>query len=115
MGQATLTDVRSEFERRVNGGEFIGVEQKTGRPGRVFTTQEMVDYERDTIQFMREGQNKHAALASFDTRRECVSRLALIDQLRLLIVMRRLRWASSTVLSDSRTGMGPLRRDLLRA
>jgi conjugative relaxase-like TrwC/TraI family protein len=70
MGQATLTDVRSEFERRVNGGEFIGVEQKTGRPGRVFTTQEMVDYERDTIQFMREGQNKHAAVASFDTRGE---------------------------------------------
>jgi conjugative relaxase-like TrwC/TraI family protein len=70
MGQATLTDVRSEFERRVNGGEFIGVEQKTGRPGRVFTTQEMVDYERDTIQFMREGQNKHVPLAGFDTRRE---------------------------------------------
>lgn len=70
MGQTTLTDVRSEFERRVNGGEFIGVEQKTGRPGRVFTTQEMVDYERDTVQVMREGQNKHAALASFDTRTE---------------------------------------------
>jgi conjugative relaxase-like TrwC/TraI family protein len=70
MGQATLTDVRSEFERRVNGGEFIGVEQKTGRPGRVFTTQEMVDYERDTIQFVRDGQNKYGAFAGFDTRRE---------------------------------------------
>jgi conjugative relaxase-like TrwC/TraI family protein len=70
MGQATLTDVRSEFERRVNGGEFIGVEQETGRPGRVFTTQEMVDYERDTIQFIREGQNKYRAFAGFDTRRE---------------------------------------------
>src|SRR5271168_2482920 len=70
MGQATLTDVRSEVERRVNGGEFIGVEQKTGRPGRVFTTQEMVDYERATIQFMRDGQNKYGAFAGFDTRRE---------------------------------------------
>jgi conjugative relaxase-like TrwC/TraI family protein len=69
MGQATLTQVRSEFERRVKGGEFIGVEQKTGRPGRVFTTQEMLDYERDTIQIMRDGQNKHEALVSTDTRR----------------------------------------------
>jgi conjugative relaxase-like TrwC/TraI family protein len=68
MGQATLTDVRSEFERRVNGGEFIGVEQKTGRPGRAFTTQEMLDYERDTIQVMRDGQSKHEALVSLDTR-----------------------------------------------
>ena len=30
----------------------------------------MIDYERDTIQVMRDGQNKHEALASFDTRRE---------------------------------------------
>jgi ATP-dependent exoDNAse (exonuclease V) alpha subunit len=54
----------------VNGGEFIGVQQKTGRPGRTFTTQEMLDYERDTIQVMRDGQNKHAELVSLDTRRE---------------------------------------------
>jgi len=69
MGQATLIDVRYEFERRVNGGEFIGVEQKTGRPGRAFTTQEMLDYERNTIQIMRDGQNKHEALVSANTRR----------------------------------------------
>ena len=30
----------------------------------------MIGYERDTIQVMRDGQNKHGALASFDTRRE---------------------------------------------
>ena len=69
MGHATLTDVRSEFERRLNGGEFIGVEHQTGRPSRAFTTQEMLDYERDTIQIMRDGQNKHEALVSTDTRR----------------------------------------------
>jgi conjugative relaxase-like TrwC/TraI family protein len=69
MGQATLTDVKTEFEKRVNGGEFIGVEQKTGRPGRAFTTHEMLGYERDTIQVMRDGQNKHEALVSLDTRR----------------------------------------------
>ncbi len=30
----------------------------------------MLDYERDTIQIMRDGQNKHEALVSTDTRRE---------------------------------------------
>ena len=70
MGQATLTDVRAEFERRVKSGEFIGVKQKTNRPGREFTTKEMLDYERDTIQMMRDGQNKHQALVSLATRRE---------------------------------------------
>ena len=43
MGEATLTDVRAEFERRAESGEFVGVEQKTGRPGRTFTTQEMLE------------------------------------------------------------------------
>ena len=61
MGEAALTEVRSEFEKRVNAGEFIGVEKRTGAPGRAFTTQEMIDYERDTIQIMREGQDKHCS------------------------------------------------------
>ena len=70
MGQATLTDVRAEFEKRVNAGEFIGREQKASSPSRAFTTKEMLDYERDTIQIMRDGQNKHEALVSLDARRE---------------------------------------------
>lgn len=70
MGETTLTKVRSEFETRINAGEFIGVEKRPGAPGRVFTTQEMIDYERDTIQLMRDGQNKHPALVSSDKRRE---------------------------------------------
>jgi conjugative relaxase-like TrwC/TraI family protein len=70
MGQATLADVKTEFERRVNGGEFIGREQKANSPSRAFTTQEMLDYERDTIQIVRDGQNKHEAFVSLDTRRE---------------------------------------------
>src|SRR6267142_4564446 len=70
MGEATLTGVRAEFERRVESGEFIGVEQKTNRPGRAFTTKEMLDYECDTIQMMRDGQNMPEALVSLDTRRE---------------------------------------------
>ncbi|HEV2222224.1 MAG TPA: MobF family relaxase [Candidatus Acidoferrales bacterium] len=70
MGQATLADVRAEFDRRLNAGEFIEVEKKTSEPGRSFTTEEMINYERDTIQVMREGQNKYSAIAGFETRRE---------------------------------------------
>ena len=70
MGEATFTEVRSEFEKRIGAGEFIGVEKKSGAPGRAFTTEEMIGYERETIQMMREGENKYTALASFETRRE---------------------------------------------
>ena len=70
MGQATLTDVKTEFERRVNAGEFIGAEKKASSPSRAFTTREMLKYERDTIQIMRDGQDKHEALVSLNTRRE---------------------------------------------
>ncbi len=47
-------------------GEFIGVEQPPGVPGRAFTTREMIDLERDTIQMMRAGQQAQPALASGD-------------------------------------------------
>jgi conjugative relaxase-like TrwC/TraI family protein len=70
MGEATLSEVRSEFENRVNAGEFIGVATRTSAPDRAFTTQEMIDYERDTMQAMRDGQNRHEPLASDDARRQ---------------------------------------------
>jgi conjugative relaxase-like TrwC/TraI family protein len=70
MGDATLTEIRAEFERRVNAGEFIALEREEPAPDRAFTTQEMLNYERDTIQLMRNGQGKHQAMASEDARRE---------------------------------------------
>jgi conjugative relaxase-like TrwC/TraI family protein len=70
MGDATFTEVRTEFEKRVGAGEFIEVEKQSGGPSRTFTTEEMIGYERETIQMMREGQNEYPALASFETRRE---------------------------------------------
>ena len=78
MGQATLADVKTEFERRVNCGEFIEREQKASSPSRAFTTQEMLHYERDTIQVMRDGQSKNEALVSLDTRRESLRKIILI-------------------------------------
>src|SRR6266481_666529 len=70
MGDATFTEVRTEFEKRVGAGEFIEVEKQSGGSSRTFTTEEMIGYERETIQMMREGQNGYPALASFETRRE---------------------------------------------
>src|SRR5438874_2660245 len=70
MGDARFSDIRGEFEKRISTGEFIEVEKQAGRPSRAFTTQEMIGYERETIQMMREGQNEYPALASFETRRE---------------------------------------------
>ena len=69
MGSATVTEVRAEFEKRTKGGEFILVEKAPGAPNRAYTTQEMIDYEQDTIRVMREGQNRHPAIVSPDARR----------------------------------------------
>src|SRR6266567_4144693 len=68
MGDATVEEVKAEFEKRVQAGEFI--ETSNRAPGRAFTTEEMIDYERDTIRTMRAGQNQHAPIASFETRRD---------------------------------------------
>ena len=70
MGEATFEEVRDEFEKRVYAGEFIGVDPKLGGPDRAFTTQEMINYERDTIQVMRDGQNRHEPLVSQGAREE---------------------------------------------
>jgi ATP-dependent exoDNAse (exonuclease V) alpha subunit len=68
MGDATVAEVKAEFEKRVQAGEFI--ETSNRGPGRAFTTSKMIDYERNTIQMMRAGQNQHAPIAGFETRRE---------------------------------------------
>ncbi len=68
MGDATVAEVKAEFEKRVQSGEFI--ETSSRAPCRAFTTEEMIGYERDTIQVMRAGQNQHEPIARFETRRE---------------------------------------------
>ncbi|HET8921896.1 MAG TPA: MobF family relaxase [Candidatus Acidoferrum sp.] len=68
MGDATVAEVKAEFENRVRAGQFI--ETSNRAPGRAFTTEEMIHYERDTIHAMRAGQNQHAPIASFETCRQ---------------------------------------------
>jgi conjugative relaxase-like TrwC/TraI family protein len=67
MCDATVAEVKAEFEKCVQAGEFIETSNRV--PGRAFTTSEMIDHERNTIQMMRAGQNQHAPIASFETRR----------------------------------------------
>src|SRR2546427_2107373 len=47
MGDATVAEVKAEFEKRLQAGEFV--ETSNRAPGRAFTTDEMIHYERDTI------------------------------------------------------------------
>ncbi len=70
MGEATLASVTYEFSRRVDSGDLIDLEKRAAAPSRMLTTRKMLEYERDTIQVMREGQNKYSAIADFETRRE---------------------------------------------
>jgi conjugative relaxase-like TrwC/TraI family protein len=65
MGSASFAEVRSQFEKRVQSGDLIEVDNKS--PGRAFTTDKMIGYERDTIAVMRAGQSQHATLASSET------------------------------------------------
>ena len=59
MGDARFEEIKAEFEKSVEAGDFTEVEGKTSSPSRAFTTQDMIDCERDTIQAVRAEQDKH--------------------------------------------------------
>jgi conjugative relaxase-like TrwC/TraI family protein len=73
LGEACLEDIKQEFDRRVDRGEFIAVEPERSTPGRSFTTPSMLELERETIERMRAGQGQHAELVSEHTR-EAIAR-----------------------------------------
>ena len=74
MGEAGFADVREQFENRVQSGDLIQVENRS--PSRLFTTQEMIGYERNNIAQMRAGQNRHEPMVSSETWREVEGRHA---------------------------------------
>jgi conjugative relaxase-like TrwC/TraI family protein len=53
MGDASLEEVREQFNQRVEAGELIEAARAEHQPGRAFTTEEMVTRERDNIERMR--------------------------------------------------------------
>lgn len=69
MGDATLEEVRAEFNKRIEAGELIEAARAEHEPGRAFTTEQMIELERDNIRLMRAGQNQHEALATEETQR----------------------------------------------
>jgi conjugative relaxase-like TrwC/TraI family protein len=68
LGEARIADAKQEFDRRVERGEFIAVDEESGKPGRSFTTPAMMDLERETIDRMRTGQGQYTELVSEGTR-----------------------------------------------
>ncbi|MGH9688028.1 MAG: MobF family relaxase [Candidatus Acidiferrales bacterium] len=70
MGEATLSEVKTDFSARIEARELIEVHPEAAHPGRTFTTAEMVGYEQDTINIMRAGQKRYPHIAGLTTRRE---------------------------------------------
>ena len=65
MGEAGFGAVRERFEKRIESGSLIEVEGKS--PARAFTTEKMIQYERDNVGEMRKGQGQHGALVNSET------------------------------------------------
>jgi conjugative relaxase-like TrwC/TraI family protein len=59
MGQASYSQVRQEFERRVMRGEFRAVARADGRAAPQYTTAEMLRMEREIVDHMQHG-NQHS-------------------------------------------------------
>jgi ATP-dependent exoDNAse (exonuclease V) alpha subunit len=51
MGEASFAEIREKFEKSIQSGDFIAVEKKS--PSRVFTTERMIQYERDNVAEMQ--------------------------------------------------------------
>jgi hypothetical protein len=62
MGEASFREVRESFEKRIDSGNLIEVESRS--PARAFTTERMIQYERDNVTEMRRGQGQHSPLVS---------------------------------------------------
>ena len=72
MGEASFAEIRERFDNRVQSGDLIEVESKS--PARAFTTEQMIDYERDNVAEMRRGQNLDNPLVSAETWRHIEER-----------------------------------------
>jgi conjugative relaxase-like TrwC/TraI family protein len=69
IGELSVGEIKADFEKRVEAGEFVALELTSGAPGRAFTTREMIELERDTVELMRRGKGTHPMLASVHARK----------------------------------------------
>lgn len=65
MGEASFAEIRNGFDRRIDTGRLIEVENKS--PAREFTTEKMIQYERDNVNQMRRAQGRHGPLVQPET------------------------------------------------
>src|SRR5271166_3740780 len=65
MGEGSFTNVRERLEKRIESGHLIEVESRS--PARAFTTEKMIQYERDNVSEMRKGQGQHGVLVNPET------------------------------------------------
>jgi len=65
MGEGSFGEVRERFEKRIESGLLIEVESRS--PARAFTTEKMIQYERDNVSEMRKGQGQHGVLVNPET------------------------------------------------
>jgi conjugative relaxase-like TrwC/TraI family protein len=65
MGEGSFAEVRERFDKRIESGHLIEVESRS--PARAFTTEKMIQYERDNVSEMRNGQGQYGVLANPET------------------------------------------------
>jgi len=65
MGEGSFAEVRQRFEKRIESGHLIEVESRS--PASTFTTEKMIQYERDNVSEMRKGQGQHGVLVNPET------------------------------------------------
>jgi conjugative relaxase-like TrwC/TraI family protein len=70
MGEATYGDIRAEFDRRQEAGDFRSVQGEKYSFGRRFTTPETIAAERANVRHVLEGQNAVAPIMSAEEARE---------------------------------------------
>jgi conjugative relaxase-like TrwC/TraI family protein len=70
MGDATYREVRAEFDKRRDGGDFRSVQGAKHSSGRSFTTPETIAAERANIRYVLEGRNAVEPIMSAERARE---------------------------------------------
>lgn len=70
MGDAPIGRIRQAFEREIGDRTLLPKDQGRPGPSRSFTTDEMIDLERENIRFMRAGQNHSPVLVTLETRQQ---------------------------------------------
>ena len=65
MGEASFAEIRERFEKSIQSDDFVAVESKSS--SRAFTTERMIQYERDNVAEMQRGQGQNGPLVNPQT------------------------------------------------